>query len=80
MYFFLRLHKTVLRSIDNLRARGLKFDEIKEKTRIEDKRLYGDTPDSSEKDWISHHVLRLAFSQTEQLRRWFLQQESTLFE
>lgn len=31
------------------------------------------------KDVLSHFFLRMAFCQTEELRRWFLSQESTLF-
>lgn len=31
------------------------------------------------KDELSHFFLRMAFCQTEELRRWFLSQESTLF-
>ena len=31
------------------------------------------------KDVVSHHVLRLAFCRTEDLRRWFLTQECDLF-
>merc|ERR1712048_262367 len=31
------------------------------------------------KDQISHYILRLSFSRTEDLRRWFLNQEMDLF-
>ena len=35
--------------------------------------------ESQRKDQISHFVLRLAYCRSEELRRWFLAQESTLF-
>lgn len=31
------------------------------------------------KDLLSHFILRMAFCQTEELRRWFLNHESQLF-
>lgn len=38
-----------------------------------------DAEDSWLKDQASHFVLRLAYCRTEELRRWFLAQESELF-
>lgn len=38
-----------------------------------------DAEDSVLKDQASHFVLRLAYCRTEELRRWFLTQESELF-
>eukprot|EP00049_Salpingoeca_infusionum_P010276 m.174549 g.174549 ORF g.174549 m.174549 type:complete len:467 (-) comp14593_c1_seq1:363-1763(-) len=35
--------------------------------------------DVARKDHISHYILRLAFCRTEELRRWFMQQEAELF-
>ncbi len=32
------------------------------------------------RDQVSHHILRLAFCNTEEKRRWFLMQETTLFQ
>lgn len=38
-----------------------------------------DAKQSAFKDQVSHFVLRLAYCRTEELRRWFLAQESELF-
>ena len=39
----------------------------------------GKSTDSQQKDLISHFVLRLAYCRTNELRCWFLLQESDLF-
>uniref|UniRef100_A0A8C3CKQ6 DNA primase large subunit n=1 Tax=Cairina moschata TaxID=8855 RepID=A0A8C3CKQ6_CAIMO len=41
--------------------------------------LAEDDYDARRKDHISHFILRLAYCQSEELRRWFLQQEMDLF-
>ena len=38
-----------------------------------------DAKQSAFEDQVSHFVLRLAYCRTEELRRWFLAQESELF-
>lgn len=47
---------------------------------LAEKHLKCSTADESRrKDQVSHFVLRLAYCRTEDLRRWFLQQECELF-
>lgn len=69
----------VLTKIDMWKAKGLRYNELNQAILEESHRLFGDA-DTSTKDWISHHILRLAYSQDEALRRWFISTESALFE
>lgn len=67
----------VLRMIENLRIRGFKAREVEQQMRPVLKK-HG-LEDDRRKDIVSHYVLRLAYSKTEDLRRWFLAQEAALF-
>eukprot|EP00535_Pseudo-nitzschia_heimii_P012491 CAMPEP_0197196422 /NCGR_PEP_ID=MMETSP1423-20130617/32349_1 /TAXON_ID=476441 /ORGANISM="Pseudo-nitzschia heimii, Strain UNC1101" /LENGTH=505 /DNA_ID=CAMNT_0042650221 /DNA_START=146 /DNA_END=1663 /DNA_ORIENTATION=- len=76
----------VLRRIDVLQARGVKGDRFdKEILKADLEHLFpaGSSSSSDEnkdnKDRISHYVLRMAYCQTEELRRWFLTNECLLF-
>eukprot|EP00958_Prasinococcus_capsulatus_P027829 scaffold5931_cov410-Prasinococcus_capsulatus_cf.AAC.7 len=70
----------VLKGLDDARSRGKKPEEVNEIC----KKLIGDNltgtsqQDTRRKDELSHFVLRLAYCRTEELRRWFLTQESIL--
>uniref|UniRef100_A0A3Q2R4L6 DNA primase large subunit n=1 Tax=Fundulus heteroclitus TaxID=8078 RepID=A0A3Q2R4L6_FUNHE len=78
----LRLLKTVENSGVSMVKRG---DDYKKKLESELKALdfpYREDveePEKRRKDHISHFILRLAYCQTEDLRRWFIQQEVDLF-
>lgn len=72
----------VLRRIDVLRAQGVKGDKFtSEIVTADQKYLFPATNDSNNKarDLISHFVLRMAYCQTEELRKWFLANECKLF-
>ena len=72
----------MLRGIEQGRSRGLKPDEL-DKMALElartniGERL--DTPATFRKDLVSHHILRLAFCNSEDKRRQFLAAETSLF-
>lgn len=71
----------VLKGISDALSRGKKLEEM-ETLMIELWRTYMRHPDASEtinKDIISHFVLRLVYCRTEELRKWFLSMETTLF-
>ena len=82
-----RLH--VLKAVENYRLRSVQMKDREgrlDKTlnkhmplRSAGIRRSGQAEDDTFKDVLSHFFLRMAFCQTEELRRWFLTQESTLF-
>eukprot|EP00752_Nemacystus_decipiens_P014280 g12700.t1 len=76
----------VLRKIEDLKARNVRGDDYKRALR-ESLHKYMKMSMLSEesasadkrKDTISHFILRLAYCRSEDLRRWFLTQETALF-
>lgn len=71
----------VLKGLEDALSRGKKSEEL-ESLVSELWRKHMRTPNAADminKDIISHFVLRLVYCRTEELRRWFLQMETTLF-
>jgi DNA primase large subunit len=69
--------------IDNWKTRGLVGTELYDKIRTaDDETFFGSEKVTTavERDWISHHVLRLAYSRNQNLQTWFKQHETSLFE
>ncbi|KAL0479286.1 DNA primase large subunit [Acrasis kona] len=79
---FAKNRANLLHKIENWRAIGIIGEELSNKIRFEDEREYGGYHEliQSNKDCIAHNVLRLAYSKTEELRRFFVAQECALFE
>jgi DNA primase large subunit len=82
IYAFERLK--VLRAIEQARSRGAKPDELDaEALKLAKENGLGmddlDKADTFRKDLVSHHILRLAFCNSEDKRRQFLAAETSLF-
>ena len=75
------LHLSVLKGIDTARSRGVKGPDLQSRIRELLRECIGSPSDEgfARKDAIGHHILRLAYSMTEENRRWFLQHEVSLF-
>jgi len=75
----------VLKAIDSSKAKGVKPEELSKIIEtslnqylpLRDKGE--DVEEDRRKDHVSHFILRIAYSRTEDLRRWFLRQEEQLF-
>eukprot|EP00501_MAST-03F_sp_TOSAG23-6_P001327 GSMAST32.ASY1.ANO1.1375.1 assembled CDS len=70
----------VLQAIATAQDQGLKGEEFSAAVKkIHDRVLRLRFKGDERKDTISHYILRLAYCQTEELRRWFLSNECALF-
>ncbi|EPZ34176.1 DNA primase large subunit-like protein [Rozella allomycis CSF55] len=84
---FTRIH--LLRHVESAVIRSLRDEELKQFiSKVEEKTLPLQTvqrgidinyESQREKDNISHYILRLAFCRTDDLRKWFVTQETVLF-
>ncbi|GER27146.1 DNA primase [Striga asiatica] len=72
----------VLKGISDALSRGKKPNEMEQIVRgllLKANMLHSEVPDVNNKDIISHFVLRLVYCRQEELRKWFLSMETTLF-
>lgn len=69
----------LLNVIDMARAKGLKGSDLETVIRKGRDDCMPNTPAGARKDRFSHFILRLAYCRSEDLRRWFLQNEVELF-
>ena len=69
----------LLNVIDMARAKGLKGTDLEKAIRKARDDGMPNTPAGARKDRFSHFILRLAYCRSEDLRRWFLQNEVELF-
>ena len=72
----------MLRDLDQARSRGTKPDDLDKLAHDSVKKHMPDaleSPEGFRRDLISHHILRLAFCNSEDKRRQFLEGEKTLF-
>ena len=71
----------LLRGIDRLKIKNVDPVELRSGINaMADKfGLNYSKPQAARRDHVSHFILRLAYCRTEDLRRWFLQQECQLF-
>ena len=89
--YFCRVTVTVLKGIEMIRSRGLKPQEQADRVqKVIDKYMpdphlaRGDEERLTHEEWkrrdeVSHHILRLAYCQTQDKRRWFVTHETALF-